>query len=84
MYAKVVDARALSSVIGEEELSEKDKNYLKFGKRFEEEFISQSFDENRSMEDSLNLGWELLSLFDESELDRIKKDTLKKYYKQRS
>ena len=81
MYAKVVDARALSSVIGEEELSDKDKNYLKFGKRFEDEFISQGFDENRSIEDSLDLGWELLSVFDEGELDRIKKDTLKKYHR---
>ncbi len=81
MYAKVVDARALSSVIGEEELSEKDKKYINYGKRFEEEFLTQSENENRSMEDSLNLGWELLSEFEESELDRIKKETLKKYFK---
>ena len=81
MYAKVVDARALSSVIGEEELSDKDKKYLKFGKRFEDEFITQALDENRSMEDSLNLGWSLLSSFDESELDRMKKETIAKYFK---
>lgn len=83
MYAKVVDARALSSVIGEEELSEKDKKYIKFGKRFEEEFINQSSEENRSMQESLDLGWDLLSTFDESELDRIKKPTLEKYFRKK-
>ena len=83
MYAKVVDARALSSVIGEEELSEKDKKYIKFGKRFEEEFINQSSEENRSMQESLDLGWDLLSAFDESELDRIKKPTLEKYFRKK-
>lgn len=83
MYAKVVDARALSSVIGEEELSEKDKKYIKFGKRFEEEFVNQSSEENRSIEESLDLGWELLSSFDESELDRIKKPTLEKYFRKK-
>ncbi|MBR6534133.1 MAG: V-type ATP synthase subunit B [Clostridia bacterium] len=83
MYAKVVDARALSSVIGEEELSEKDKKYIKFGKRFEEEFINQSSEENRSMQESLDLGWDLLSAFDESELDRIKKPTIEKYFRKK-
>lgn len=78
-YAKVMDARALSSVIGEEELSEKDKKYISFGKRFEEEFIAQSFDEDRSIEESLNIGWRLLSGFDRNELDRISNEIYDKY-----
>ncbi len=60
-YAKVQDARSLASVIGEEELSESDKKLLEFGKKFENMFIKQSENEARSMEQSLTLGWELLS-----------------------
>lgn len=81
MYARVMDARALSSVIGEEELSDNDKKYISFGKRFEEEFIAQSFYENRTVEESLDIGWSLLSDFNESELDRISADIYAKYAK---
>ena len=56
-----MDARSSASVIGEEELSPTDKKYLEFGRLFESKFITQDFHENRSMEQSLNLGWELLS-----------------------
>ncbi len=80
-YAKVQDARALSSVIGEEELSSTDKALLKFGKEFEEKFIRQSFTECRSIEETLNLGWELLSQLPSSELDRVDEKILKKYCK---
>ena len=59
-YAKVGDARNLASVIGEDELSPIDKKYLAFGKEFEERYIGQQPDENRSMEETLDLGWELL------------------------
>ena len=59
-YAKVGDARNLASVIGEDELSPIDKKYLAFGKEFEERYIGQRPDENRSMEETLDLGWELL------------------------
>lgn len=79
-YAKVQDARALASVIGEEELSAADKRYLEFGKRFEEQFLNQGFNEDRSMEQSLNLGWELLSFLPREELDRLDNDLLDKYY----
>lgn len=58
-YAKVQDVKALSSVIGEDELSETDKLYMKFGKEFENKFISQGFDESRSVIETLNLGWKL-------------------------
>lgn len=80
-YAKVQDARSLASVIGEEELSDNDKKLLEFGKKFENTFIKQSENEARSMEQSLTLGWELLSELPREELDRVDNDTLEKYYK---
>ena len=70
-YAKVMDARSLASVIGEEELSDTDKKYIEFGKQFENTFIQQGFTENRSIDQSLDLGWSLLSLLPRSELDRV-------------
>lgn len=79
-YAKVQDARALASVIGEEELSEIDKAYMKFGRLFENNFISQSFNENRSIEETLDLGWALLSTLPRSELDRVDEQLLKEHY----
>lgn len=79
-YAKVQDARALASVIGEEELSEVDRQYMKFGVQFEKYFITQGFNEDRSIEETLDLGWALLSLLPKSELDRVDEDMLNKYY----
>lgn len=79
-YAKVGDARALASVIGEDELSPLDKDYLKFGKAFEEHFIGQGPSENRSIEETLDLGWTLLKIIPRSELDRINTKILDKYY----
>ena len=80
-YAKVIDARALASVIGEEELSPIDKKYVEFGKLFESKFVNQGFTENRSIEQSLDLGWELLSTLPRSELDRVDDAVLDIYYK---
>ena len=80
-YAKVMDARSLASVIGEEELSSSDKKYIEFGKLFEAKFVNQGFNENRSIEQSLDLGWELLSTLPRSELDRIDDAILDKFYK---
>jgi V/A-type H+-transporting ATPase subunit B len=79
-YAKVQDARALASVIGEEDLSPIDKLYMSFGNAFEKQFINQGFNENRSIEDSLDLGWRLISLLPRQELDRISDETLDAYY----
>lgn len=79
-YAKVGDARALASVIGEDELSPLDKKYLEFGKAFEEQFVGQDFHENRTIEETLDLGWELLKIIPRSELDRINTKILDKYY----
>ena len=80
-YAKVIDARSLASVIGAEELSPIDKKYLVFDEQFEARFVSQKFTENRSIEQSLDLGWELLGLLPRSELDRVDDKILDVYYK---
>jgi len=79
-YAKVGDARALASVIGEDELSPLDKKYLEFGNAFEQEFVGQGSEENRSMKDTLNKGWELLRMLPKEELDRIDTKILDQYY----
>ena len=79
-YAKVGDARALASVIGEDELSPLDKKYLIFGNAFEREFVDQDAQENRTIEDTLNKGWELLGLLPKEELDRIDTKILDQYY----
>ena len=80
-YAKVQEAKSLASVIGEDELSENDKLLIKFGKKFESEFINQGFDENRTINRTLDLGWELLSMLPRKELDRVDDAILDKHYK---
>ena len=77
--AKVQDARSLASVIGEDELSPTDKLYIEFGKQFEQQFIRQSEQESRSMEQTLDLGWHLLSLFPRDQLDRLDDAMYEKY-----
>ncbi|MBE6843060.1 MAG: V-type ATP synthase subunit B [Oscillospiraceae bacterium] len=79
-YARVQEARSLAAVIGEEELSEIDKMYMGFGVNFEKYFINQGFEENRTIEQTLDLGWALLSLLPVSELDRIDEKLLEKKY----
>ena len=79
-YAKVQDAKALASVIGEDELSVSDKRLMTFGREFEERFPNQG-NENRSIEETLDLGWELLSMLPREELDRVDEETLNKHYK---
>ena len=78
-YAKVQDAKALASVIGEEELSAQDKQIMAFGRAFEQKFIAQG-DTNRSIEQTLDLGWELLATLPREALDRCDDATLDKYY----
>jgi V/A-type H+-transporting ATPase subunit B len=80
-YARTQDVRALASVIGEEELSEVDQKYLKFGRAFEREFVNQSFTENRSIERTLEIGWKLLSILPRKELTRVTLEEIEKYYK---
>ncbi len=80
-YSAVADARSLASVIGEDELSEIDKLYVEFGRRFESVFIAQSDRESRSLDQTLDLGWELLSMLPRSELGRVGDKLLDKYYR---
>ena len=79
-YAKVSDARGLASVIGEEELSSTDKRYLDFGSHFEREFLGQGANEDRTIDESLDLGWRLLSILPREELDRIDEKVLDEHY----
>lgn len=81
-YAKVQEIKSLASVIGEEKLSEIDKAYIKFGKEFEEKFITQNLNENRTIEQTLNLGWNLLALLPRKELDRIDTKILDEFYEE--
>ena len=79
-YAKVQDAKALASVIGEEELSPADKLYMEFGKAFEHFFLDQGFDTDRTIDETLDLGWNLLSILPQSELDRVDNRLLEEKY----
>ncbi|MFZ7111517.1 MAG: V-type ATP synthase subunit B [Desulfatiglandales bacterium] len=79
-YAKVKRIRALAAIVGEEEISELDKIYLKFGVTFEEKFLSQGYDENRSIEQTLDIGWRMLSLLPQEELYRIAMEDIQRYY----
>jgi len=79
-YAKVQEVRSLASVIGEDELSAIDKEYLKFGNAFENQFLNQGKNENRTISATLSLGWQLLGLLPKEELDRVSPEILEKYY----
>ncbi|MCI4350392.1 MAG: V-type ATP synthase subunit B [Thermoplasmata archaeon] len=80
-YAIGKDQRALSAIVGEESLSDVDRAYLKFADRFEREFLNQRPDEDRTIDESLRIGWLLLSDLPESELKRIKPEFIQQYYK---
>lgn len=79
-YAKVGEVRSLASVIGEDELSAIDKKYLEFGRAFESRFVGQGEEENRTILETLDLGWELLSMLPREELDRVDTKILDEYY----
>ncbi|MDR3555597.1 MAG: V-type ATP synthase subunit B [Syntrophobacteraceae bacterium] len=79
-YAKVKRIRELAAIVGEEELSELDKIYLKFGAAFEDVFLRQAYDEDRSIEQTLEIGWRVLSLLPGEELYRLTRDELQRYY----
>ncbi|NVM24309.1 MAG: V-type ATP synthase subunit B [Desulfobacterales bacterium] len=80
-YAEGRDVRSLVAVVGEEALSERDRLNLKFADVFEERFVNQGVDENRTIEQTLDLGWELLSMLPEGELKRIDEKYIRQYYK---
>ena len=79
-YARVQDTRSLASVIGEEELSQGDKKLLAFGQMFDQQFINQGFHESRTIDQTLDLGWKLLSTLPREELDRIDDKMLEAHY----
>ena len=80
-YSRARDIRALASIIGEEDLSPVDKKYMEFAREFERVLIAQRPDQNRSITETLDLAWQVLSLLPESELDRLNPGMLKKFYK---
>jgi len=79
-YAEGRDIKNLVAVVGEEALTERDKKFLEFESAFEKEFVQQGKDDNRSIEETLDLGWKLLSLLPEGELKRIDDEFIKKYH----
>ncbi len=79
-YSKVKDIRSLAAVIGTEELSPVDQLYMKFGEEFEAQVITQGEYENRSIEESLDLGWKVLKLLPRTELLRVTQEELEKHY----
>lgn len=79
-YAQVKRIRALASVIGEEELPELDRKYLAFGEAFEGQYLSQAQDEDRSIAQTLDLGWRVLSTLPREELHRITEEEIRKFY----
>jgi len=79
-YAEGRDLRGLVAIVGEEALSDRDKRLLKFAEIFEDKFVRQGRNEDRTIEDTLSLAWDLLSMFPEHELTRISPEFKKKYY----
>ena len=79
-YARGKDAKELMTILGEAALTDTDKLYAQFADAFEREYVSQGYDKNRTIEETLDLGWELLSILPKTELKRIKPEFIDKYY----
>ncbi|OOB77880.1 MAG: V-type ATP synthase subunit B [Epulopiscium sp. Nele67-Bin001] len=80
-YSHVQDIRSLAQIIGEDDLSDIDRSYLAFGRAFENKFVAQGHHENRSIAETLDIGWEILRILPISELDRLAPEMIDKYYK---
>ncbi len=80
-YANGKDLRSLSAIVGEEALGQNDRKYLRFADEFERKYVNQGFYEDRSIEDTLGIGWDLMSELPESDMKRVKKDFIEKYGK---
>ncbi len=80
-YARALEARNLASIIGAEELSSQDRRYLRFAEAFEQRFVGQGDDEDRSIFDTLDLSWELLSILPADDLSRVSEDDILKHHK---
>ncbi|MFB6071262.1 MAG: V-type ATP synthase subunit B, partial [Halanaeroarchaeum sp.] len=81
-YAEGEDLRDLVNIVGREALSERDNKYLDFADRFENEFIEQGFDTARSIDETLDIGWDLLSMLPRDELNRIDEEYIETYYRE--
>jgi V/A-type H+-transporting ATPase subunit B len=79
-YAEGEDLRDLVNIVGREALSDRDNKYLDFADDFETEFIDQGFDTNRELDDTLDIGWDLLSQLPKEELNRIDEELIEEYY----
>ena len=79
-YARGKDAKELMVVLGEAALTDMDKLYAKFADEFEKEYVNQSFETDRTIEETLDIGWRLLRIFPRSELKRISDELLDEYY----
>jgi V/A-type H+-transporting ATPase subunit B len=79
-YSRGKEAKELATVLGDSALSETDLLYAEFAERFEKEYVSQGFNVNRTIEETLETGWKLLRIFPRAELKRIKDEHLDKYY----
>jgi V/A-type H+-transporting ATPase subunit B len=79
-YSKGVKARDLARIVGEMGLSDREKKYLDFAEAFERQFVNQGENENRTIEKTLDIAWEVLSILPEGELVRIEEDLIKKYH----
>ncbi|MFC7132557.1 MULTISPECIES: ATP synthase subunit B [Salinibaculum] len=79
-YAEGEDLRDLVNIVGREALSERDNKYLDFADRFEAEFVEQGYDTNRDIEETLSIGWDLLSMLPKDELNRVDEENIEKYY----
>ncbi len=82
-YARVQHTRQMATIIGEDELNELDKRYLAFGEEFEKRFLTQHEEESRTIEESLDLAWELASMLPREEFTRVSRETLEKRYVER-
>ncbi len=81
-YAEGEDLRDLVNIVGREALSERDNKYLDFADRFEEEFVQQGYETNRSIDETLELGWDLLSMLPKEELNRVDEDLIAEHYRE--
>ena len=79
-YARGKDAKELMTILGEAALTDTDKLYAQFADAFEREYVSQGYEKNRTIEETLDLGWKLLSILPKTELKRIKPEFIDKYY----
>ena len=79
-YSRVQEVRSLAQIIGEEDLSEVDQKFMEFGRQFENRFLTQDVDESRSIEETLDLAWEVFRTLPKEELERISPEFIDKYY----